>query len=155
MFSPAVRRRILYVVLFEIVALVGSNAALLALGFSLTSGIGLSLSSSLIATTWNFVYNSGFEKIENRFGFSRTFAVRISHMVGFEFGIMIFCVPVMAFWLDISLVQAFMTNLIFMASFAVYVLVFGYIFDHFFPPVVSSEKIGQHPVDHSREDAMV
>lgn len=154
MLSPAVKRRIVYVVLFEVVALIGSNAALLALGFSLTSGIGLSLSSSLIATTWNFVYNSGFERAERHYGFSRTFPVRTAHMAGFEFGIMIFCVPVMAFWLDISLVAAFMTNLIFMASFAVYVLVFGYIFDYFFPPVVTSEVISQQLVDQSREDAL-
>jgi uncharacterized membrane protein len=56
----------------------------------------------------------------------------VAHGVGFEGGLTVLLVPVMAWWLDTTLWVAFMTDLGLLAFFLVYTMVFTWAFDQVF-----------------------
>jgi uncharacterized membrane protein len=73
-----------------------------------------------IALCWSYVFNSGFEKWESRqLVKGRSFARRLAHGAGFEGGLTVLLVPVMAYWLGTSLLTAFLANLGLLAFFFV------------------------------------
>lgn len=129
-----VKRRVVYVALYEAVAIV-----LAALGFMLASdadaasATGLSVLSSAVAVLWNLAFNHGFERWEARQRVrGRSLGRRVAHAVGFEGGLAAILVPVMAWWLDISLWQALVMDLGLLLFFLAYTFVFNWIFDRVF-----------------------
>lgn len=68
----------------------------------------LTLAISVTATLWNMLYNFMFDRLQGRMGFQRTPLVRIAHALGFEGGLILAVVPAAAWWLSISLVEAFL-----------------------------------------------
>lgn len=66
---------------------------------------------AFIALIWNMTYNAGFERLERRFGLRRNLWVRICHASGFELGLVLIVVPLAAWWLAISMWEAFMLDL--------------------------------------------
>jgi len=68
----------------------------------------LTLAISVTATLWNMLYNVMFDRLQARLGFQRTPLVRIAHALGFEGGLILAVVPAAAWWLSISLVEAFL-----------------------------------------------
>ena len=62
----------------------------------------------------------------------RSLARRVAHGVGFEGGLVLWLVPLMAWWLDISLWHAFLADLGILAFFLVYTVVFTWVFDRVF-----------------------
>lgn len=129
-----VKRRVVYVALYEAVAIV-----LAALGFMLASdagaasATGLSVLSSAVAVLWNLAFNHGFERWEARQRVrGRSLARRVAHAVGFEGGLAAILVPVMAWWLDIGLWQALVMDLGLLLFFLAYTFVFNWVFDRVF-----------------------
>ena len=57
---------------------------------------------------------------------------RVAHAIGFEGGLLVFLVPLMAWSLGIGLVEAFVLDLGFLAFFLVYTFVFNLAFDTLF-----------------------
>ena len=127
-------RRILQAVLYEVFA-VAFVGPVLALAFDkpATSALGLAIALSSIALVWNYVFNAIFERWEARqIVKGRSFSRRLAHGTGFEGGLVFLLIPVMSFWLDISLLDAFFTNLGLLAFFFFYAIGFTWAFDRVF-----------------------
>lgn len=127
-------RRVLQAILYEVFA-IAFVAPVLIIIFDEppTSSLGLAFVLSSIALGWNYVFNTIFERWEARQSVrGRSFARRLVHGSGFEGGLVVILVPVMALWLNISVINAFLANLGFLAFFFVYAIAFTWVFDRVF-----------------------
>ncbi len=127
-------RRVLQAALYEVFAIAFVGPVLsLAFDKPATSTLGLAIALSSIALVWNYVFNSMFESWESRQSVKgRSFARRLAHGIGFEGGLVFLLVPVMSFWLEISLLDAFLANLGLLAFFFFYAIGFTWAFDRVF-----------------------
>jgi uncharacterized membrane protein len=128
------RRRVVQAVLYEAVAVAVVTPAIAWL-FSHpgSSALLLSMLLSAIALVWNIVYNAGFERWEARRTVKgRSWRLRLAHGVGFEAGLALMLVPVMAAWLNVSWWQALVADLGLILFFFVYTVVFTWCFDRVF-----------------------
>ncbi|GAA1325283.1 PACE efflux transporter [Nonlabens tegetincola] len=88
---------------------------------------------STTATIWNYAWNTLFERAERRFGWAgRGVLVRLGHAFGYEGGVLVFTVPLVAFMLGVSLLDALAIE----ASLLVFFLVFTYVYSWAFDKVV-------------------
>lgn len=127
-------RRVVQVALYEAIA-IAVVALALALAFDepAPSALGLSVLTSGIAVTWNYLFNTWFERWESRQAVKgRSWRRRVAHGVGFEGGLTVFLVPVMAWWLDTTLWLAFMADLGLLVFFLIYTMAFTWAFDKVF-----------------------
>ncbi len=131
--SP-ILRRILYTVLFEAFGIViaGLGLAVLSGAAVFDTGIVAAL-SSLVAMTWNLTFNTLFEFWETRQTTKgRSFARRAAHALGFELGLTVLLAPLLAWWLDVTLLQAFLYDLTLVVFFVIYTFLFNLAFDKVF-----------------------
>ncbi len=127
-------RRLLQAVLYEVIAIAAVGPAL-ALLFDqpMISTFGLAVLMSSVALVWNYVFNDWFERWEARqTRKGRPFRSRMMHGLGFEGGLEIMLVPVMAYWLNISLLAALIADLAVLVFFLVYAVGFTWTFDRIF-----------------------
>lgn len=89
----------------------------------------LTLMISMLAMTWNVIFNALFDKIERRLGLVRTFRVRAVHAVAFEAGLIVTVVPLAAWWLNISLLDAFLLDIGVVLFFLPYTFLFNLGYD--------------------------
>ena len=90
-----IRRKIVYVSLFEVVAVAITSTGLAAgSDSSLQHASVVAVATSVIAVVWNLVYNTVFERWEARQTVrGRSFKRRAAHALGFELGFIITLVP--------------------------------------------------------------
>jgi uncharacterized membrane protein len=127
-------RRIVQALLYELGA-IAITAPIIGLGFGTSAGSTLLLSAlmSTIALAWNGVFNALFERWESRQTTKgRSLWRRLAHGVGFEGGLVVMLVPLMAVWLKTSLWQALLAELGLLLVFFVYAVVFTWSFDKVF-----------------------
>lgn len=127
-------RKVVQAVLYESVA-IAVVTPVLALAFSHPPGSAFVLSAvmSTIALAWNYLFNSLFERWEARQTVKgRSLARRIAHGVGFEGGLALILLPVMAWWLDVSLLEALIADMGLLAFFFFYTVTFTWAFDKVF-----------------------
>lgn len=131
--SPT-RRRILQAVLYEAIAVAFVGPAMgLLFGQPVGSTLALAVLMSAVALGWNYLFNGMFEAWEMRQPVKgRSFLRRLAHGVGFEGGLILMLVPVMAYWLETTLLNAFLADLGILAFFFVYAIVFTWAFDRVF-----------------------
>ncbi|MGP4716650.1 PACE efflux transporter [Psychrobacter sp. T6-6] len=131
--SP-VKRRIVYVIVFEILAIISSTFVLMKLSNSDASeSLPAAMMISLAAIIWNFVYNTAFETWEQRRRIAeRTLLIRSAHALTFEIGLVLICLPIYIIWYDVGLIEAFMMEAALMVFFLIYNFVFTFIFDKIF-----------------------
>ena len=131
--SPTTRR-VVQAALYESIA-IAVVTPVLALAFSHPTGSAFVLSAvmSTIALAWNFLFNSLFERWEARQAVKgRSLARRIAHGVGFEGGLALILLPVMAYWLNVTLLEALVADLGLLAFFFFYTVGFTWAFDKVF-----------------------
>lgn len=141
--SPIIRR-VFQAVLYEVIAIAVVGPALsFAFDEPQTSTFGLAVVLSTIALTWNYAFNWIFERWESRQSRrGRSFGRRLAHGAGFEGGLAVILIPVMALWLDISPAAAFIANLGLLVFFFVYAIAFTWAFDRVFGlPASAVEKV--------------
>lgn len=127
-------RRVIQALLYEAIAVAVVGPAL---GWlfdeGLASALGLALLMSTIALLWNYVFNGWFERWEARQSVKgRSLQRRLLHGIGFEGGLVLLLVPPMAWWLQISLWQAFLADLAVLVFFFFYAIGFTWAFDRIF-----------------------
>lgn len=141
------KRRVVYVTAYEAIAIVVTALGVAALyDVGTAHAGGLSVLSSAIAMAWNLVYNVAFEAVEARHAASgRSFAVRVAHAIGFEGGLALILVPVVAWWMQIGLLDALLLDLGLLAFFLVYTFAFNLAFDRMFglPASAAGETAGK------------
>ncbi|WP_186017326.1 PACE efflux transporter [Burkholderia gladioli] len=125
------KRKLLYVSLYEIIGMLISALGLALLsGQSPTSTGPLSVIITTIAVSWSFVYTTLFECWEARqANRTRTVARRILHAVGFQLTLILFLIPLIAWWMGISLAQAFLLDLALIVLIPCYTFAFNWLFD--------------------------
>lgn len=128
------KRRIIYVSSYEIIGMVISSVGLALLAGDSVEHTGpLSVMITTIAVTWNFIYNILYEKWEARQeNKSRTVKRRIGHAIGFQITLVMFLIPLIAWWMDISLVAAFWLDVAFIIIIPIYTFIFNWTFDKLF-----------------------
>ena len=133
--SPVVRR-IIYVISYELFAILLTTVGLVVLGFGGGSSGIVAVAASTIAVIWNYLWTTMFEAWERRQeSQTRTLPRRIVYAIGFEGGLVVFLLPVMAWILQVSLLQAFSLEVGLLAFFLVYTFVFSWLFDRVLPPI--------------------
>jgi len=137
-------RRVLQAILYEIFAIAFVGPVLsIAFDKPAASTLGLAFVLSSIALAWNYIFNALFERWEARqTKRGRSFARRLAHGIGFEGGLVVILVPVMALWLKISPLNAFLANIGLLAFFFVYAIAFTWAFDRVFGLPESAEERG-------------
>ena len=131
--SPA-RRKIIYAVSFETLGTLLASAALMLMSDAdAGASLALSILTATIALTWSFVFNTIFETWEARQPIKgRSLARRSAHAILFEGGLVLICIPVMAWWLQVGYVQALVYEAGLIAIFIAYTYVFTWGFDRVF-----------------------
>lgn len=96
----------------------------------------LSIAISLIAMSWNAVFNALFDRMEIRLGShlsERGWGVRLIHVLLFEAGLTLITLPVIAVWLQLGLWRALLMDIGFVLFYLVYALLFNWAYDCCFP----------------------
>ena len=127
------KRRILYVGLYETIAIIVSSLIFMAIGQNASDSGIMAVAASAIAICWNLSFNYLFELWEARQSVKgRSVLRRVVHAVGFEGGIAAMLIPLMAWWFDISLWQAAVMESGLLVFFMVYTFVYNWCFDRVF-----------------------
>jgi uncharacterized membrane protein len=129
--------RVRHTILFEIfgIALCTPLASML-LGKSLISLVSMSIMISIIAMIINYLFNYWFDKTLIRLNkplHVRPVKLRILHATLFEVTLLVVTVPLVAWWLDMSLLAAFFTDIGFSFFFLIYAFVYNWAYDTIFP----------------------
>jgi uncharacterized membrane protein len=127
-------RRVLQAILYEVFAIAFVGPVLsIAFDKPPASTLALAFVLSSIALTWNYIFNAVFERWEARqTRRGRSFARRLAHGIGFEGGLAVILIPVMALWLKISAIEALLANIGLLAFFFIYAIAFTWAFDKVF-----------------------
>jgi uncharacterized membrane protein len=131
---PPRRRRIIYCLVFEAIAIAMSVPLLAALGGGEPQGsVVVAVLISVIAVTWNYVFNTLFEAWEYRHRLtSRPPRLRFVHAALFETGLIAATVPLYMAWYDVGFWYAFKMDLALLAFFFAYTYAFTWAFDKVF-----------------------
>lgn len=128
------QRKLLQALLYEAIAVLFVGPGL-ALGFDRpgTTTVPLAIFMSATALAWSYLFNTLFERWEGRQARKgRSLWRRLAHAGGFEGGLVLILVPVMTWWLDTGLLAALLGDLLVLAFFFVYALVFHWAIDRLF-----------------------
>lgn len=129
-----IKRRIVQAFLYEIILLVIS-APIIALVFNqdLTSSVALIITVAIMALFWSMLFNMLFERWERANGIKkRELKHRVYHAVGFEVGFMIISVPVIAWFLKMSLLHTLFADIGIALGVMMYTFFFQLVFDKVF-----------------------
>jgi len=129
------KRKLVYVSLFELIAVCMSSAllSLISTRESFVDAGNPAVASPPTGLPVDPAYNTRFEYWEARQAQKgRGLLRRLVHAMGFEFGLVVLLVPLFAYLLGLSLWDAFVYDLGLMVFFMVYTFVFNLGFDHVF-----------------------
>lgn len=131
--SP-IKRRLVYVSVFEVLGVVFATFVLMALsGGDAKQSLPVAIIVSTAAVIWNFIYNTLFETWEARRHIqARTFKIRSVHAIGFEGGLFLFCLPVYMLWYGVGVWTALTMEAALLLFFLIYTFVFTLAFDQIF-----------------------
>ncbi|MEH6798564.1 MAG: PACE efflux transporter [Halopseudomonas sabulinigri] len=137
-----VKRKLVYVTFYELIAVAVVTLTLLVLGHPVMSAGVASIITSIVAVSWNLTWNTAFERWERQQQQrSRTIKRRVAHALGFELGLLVILVPAMAWWLGISLYHALVLDLGLLVFFVCYTFVFTLGFDKLFGLPLSAQVL--------------
>lgn len=136
------RRRVIYVALYELIAIAAATAGLaLVAGQSAGHSGVVAVAASAIAIVWNIAFNWAFERWEARQSVKgRSVRRRIAHAIGFEGGLVFILVPLFAWWFQVTLWQALVMDLGLVVFFLCYTFVFNWVFDAVFGLPLSAQQ---------------
>ena len=129
-----IKRRVIHTLSFEIIGLIIAVPLFAWIFDEGLEHIGiLTVVMSLMAMVWNMTFNKLFELWEVRqLSHHRTVTRRVMHALCFEGGLLIMTLPLIAWWMQMNLWQALLTDLGYMLFFLVYGFVFNWGFDRVF-----------------------
>ncbi|QXZ11406.1 PACE efflux transporter [Comamonas sp. Y33R10-2] len=138
------KRRIVYVGLYEAIAIAVSSAIFMAIGQNASDSGVMAVVASVIAICWNLLFNYLFEKWESSQTVKgRSILRRVVHAIGFEGGIAAMLIPLMAWWFNITLWEAAVMEAGLLVFFMVYTFAFNWVFDRLFGLPASAQAMAQ------------
>ncbi|MBS3847925.1 PACE efflux transporter [Devosia sp. BSSL-BM10] len=130
------RDRIRHAISFEIIGLalitpLGAFAFAMPMHDIGVIGVG----SATLAMVWNYIYNYGFDRLLLRLrgDTQKSMPMRVLHAVLFELGLLIALMPLIAWYLDVSLWQALVMDVSFALFYMGYAFAFNLAYDRVFP----------------------
>lgn len=95
----------------------------------------IAIVGSIIATIWNFIYNLGFDHAMLKWHGSvhKTLLIRVFHAFLFEGGLLLLFMPMIAWYLGISLWEAFIMDIAMASFYVVYAFIYNWLYDQIFP----------------------
>lgn len=128
--------RVRHAILFEIIGLAISTPGTAILFDQPVTHMGvIGIISATTATLWNFVYNIGFDyamlKLTGRA--AKSLVARIVHALLFEGGLIIALIPLIAWYLGISIWDALIMDIAIVTFYLVYAFLFNIAYDRIFP----------------------
>ena len=133
--------RIRHALGFEIIGLlIFAPLASLVFGFELHLMGVMALVGSIVATFWNYFYNLLFDHamLKIRGSVQKTVAIRVLHAVLFEGGLLLLFLPAIAWYLNISLWEAFIMDIAMATFYLMYAFIYNWIYDKVFPILESN-----------------
>ena len=144
-----IKRRITFIVLYEVIAVAISSGIFMLMGQNGAESSSMAVIATTIALAWNLAFNWLFEEWEARQAESgRSFGRRLAHAVGFEGGLALILVPVIAFWFGVSFWEAIKLELGLLVFLFVYTFVFNWAFDRIFG-LPASAQAASHTAQNS------
>lgn len=126
----SVKERVFHACTFEFFAIVFTMLIGI---FLLNKPVGsmgiLSVLISVIALILNIVFNWLFDRFFPFVNGERSIKVRMLHAIGFEGALVLFTVPMIALFLKVSLLEAFMIEIGFLIFFLFYTYVYNWCYD--------------------------
>ncbi|EMJ9775933.1 PACE efflux transporter [Morganella morganii] len=128
------KRKLVFITTYEIIGWIISSLGLALLSGNSAGVTGpLALVITTIAVSWNFIFNTLFEFWESRQASRiRTFRRRLVHAVLFQLTLVVFLIPLIAWWLSVSLIQAFLLDFALIIFIPIYTFFFNWAFDKLF-----------------------
>ena len=133
--------RIRHALGFEVIGLlIFAPLASLVFGFELQLMGVMALIGSIVATIWNYFYNVLFDRamFKLRGTVQKTVSIRVLHAVLFEGGLLLLFLPAIAWYLNISLWDAFKMDITMATFYLIYAFIYNWIYDKVFPIPKSS-----------------
>lgn len=124
------KKRLVHAMTYEVILLVIIAVALstiLDMPLEVTGGLGVAM--AVTSVVWNMVFNYLFENYEKKKQLKRTIPVRILHAIGFEGGLLLFTIPMVAYALNISLWNALLLDLAMTICILFYTFIFQWCYD--------------------------
>lgn len=125
------KRRIVHALSYEIILLVIIAIALsfiFDMPMEVTGTLGIVM--AVTSVFWNMTFNHFFEKFEAKRQLKRTVGVRILHAIGFEGGLMLVTIPMVAYAMQMSIGQAILLDFSMTMCILVYTFIFQWCYDH-------------------------
>lgn len=86
-----------------------------------------------IAMLWNLIYNTLFEYWESgQAKRGRSVARRVVHAIGFQLTLVVYLIPLIAWWLDMTLLEALLVDMAFIILVPCYTFAYNWAFDRVF-----------------------
>lgn len=124
------KERFIHSILFEIMLIVIFTFVL---QYITSHGVGkvftLVISITVIAVTWNFIFNWIFDKYVTGAREDRNLKVRSIHAILFELGLILPTLPLIAYYLKMTLLEAFLMDIGFIIFVLIYAIIYNYIYD--------------------------
>lgn len=127
--------RIRHTLGFEVIGLIiFAPLASWIFGFELHLMGAMAVVGSTIAALWNYVYNLLFDHsmLKLRGDVRKTIPLRLLHALLFEGGLLLLFMPMIAWYLGITLWEAFMMDIAFATFYLVYAFVYNISYDKVF-----------------------
>ncbi len=132
----------IYVALYEGIAIVAASLMFMAIGQSAGHSGGMAVAASTLAIIWNVTFNTLFEKWEATQPVKgRSIGRRIAHALGFEGGLAVMLIPLMAWWFGVGLWEATVMEAGLLLFFLCYTYVFNWSFDRVFGLPASAQMV--------------
>lgn len=126
--------RIFQAILFELIALsivIPTSVMIGGFGTGKMAIVGIGL--SFFAMFWNYIYNMIFDKVAGFNRLERGLLIRVSHAIGFELGMVVITLPILAWYLEITWLAAALLEAGFLVFILVYTLIFNWVYDCYQP----------------------
>lgn len=130
------RDRIRHAVGFEVFALILSIPIMsFFFSFSIKDISVIAIAGSIMATLWNYAFNIAFDKgmLSLKGSTFKTPLIRVLHVILFEGGLLMLYLPMVAWYLQISLWDAFIMDASLVGFYLVYTFSYNWIYDKVFP----------------------
>ena len=128
--DKSITERVVQAVGFELLALVICTPLLAWVMDKPMLDMGVvTMAIAALALAWNVLFNGMFDRLLTRLAIVRTAWVRVVHALLFEGGLVALGVPLIAWWLDISLWQAFVLDIGVLLFFLPYTYVYHWVYD--------------------------
>lgn len=138
--------RIRHALSFEIISLaIITPLGALLFGLPMLEMGVIGVCAAIIATLWNYLFNLGFDHalLAWRGSVAKTLALRVVHALAFEAGLLAMLIPLIAWYLQVSLWEAFLLDVTIAGFFLVYAFVFNWAYDHIFPVPARRVRVAQ------------